>query len=355
MGHGDIYNKCAGKIIVLCALCFSSLSVLADTDASQIHYVKDTINTAGEANPKAANMLKEIGYAHKTFSLTVSDPDDLAPCDRVLRFASPRPAGIPVNDVVFIEWYQARDQNGKIISQNKKCPAVLVLHILDGRMIIARAIARGMAQQGIHAFVMHLPTYGQRRSQDFWVDAGKILIRAQQGAADARRARDAIAALHGVDGKRISLQGTSLGGFVASATMGIDDAFDKEFILLAGGDLHGMFMNGQREAAYIRRVLERDGYTGQKLIELCNRIEPTTLAHRVNPQSVFLLTARQDQVVPLANAMLLAQKLRLDPDHHLMMNADHYTGVFYLRWVIGFMGDVIHNKQNIDTQPKVGL
>lgn len=354
MKHGDTY-KLTAQILIICTLCLAALPIQADADTTQVYFVKDTINTAGERDPKAIKMLDELGWAPETFTLTVSDAQSLAPSDRVLRFASPRPAGKPINDVVFLEWYQARDQNGKIISQNKKTPAVLVLHILDGRMIIARAIARGMAQNGIHAFVMHLPTYGQRRGNERWVDAGKILIRAQQGAADARRARDAIAALPGLDGKRISLQGTSLGGFVASATMGIDDAFDKEFILLAGGDLHGMFMNGQREAAYIRRVLERDGYTGQKLIDLCNRIEPTTLAHRVNPQSVFLLTARQDQVVPLANAMTLARKLHLNPNHHLMMNADHYTGVFYLRWVIGFMADVIHNKQNIDTQPKVGL
>ena len=74
-----------------------------------------------------------------------------------------------------------------------------------------------------------------------------------------------------------------------------------------GGDLHEVITNGQKDSAKIRERLEAAGYTGQRLKDLLWQIEPTRLTHRLVPATTWLYSARQDQVVPLKNAELLAK------------------------------------------------
>ena len=59
-----------------------------------------------------------------------------------------------------LEWYRARGRQ-----LPPEAPAVLVLDILDGRLRMARAVARGLSSNGIHAFVIHLPGQGDRGSR----------------------------------------------------------------------------------------------------------------------------------------------------------------------------------------------
>ena len=84
----------------------------------------------------------------------------------------------------------------------------------------------------------------------------------------------------------------------------------------------------------MRRELAKAGYTGSKLKELTWRMEPTRLAHRLDPRKTWLYSARYDKVVPMASALALAHAAKLDGDHHLKFWGNHYTTIVYLPIVL---------------------
>ena len=164
----------------------------------------------------------------------------------------------------------------------------------------------------------------------------------RQAIADVRRARDAVRVLPFVDGGHIALQGTSLGGFVSATSMGLDDAYDSVFLMLAGGDLYDLIQNGQRDTAKVREKLRKAGVTNEELKMMAYLIEPTRLAHRVDRSHVWLYSGKTDTVVPMKNANVLAEAIRLEKPHHILMNANHYSGIIYLPFVLGHISKQIN-------------
>lgn len=313
------------------------------------HYqATDTLMAEAEPGTDAAAMLDQFRWERQTFDVKrIASPSETLQLEgrlktdaqTMLTFPSPLPReddGEAVNTVV-LEWFAAEG-----VAADASAPAVLVLDILDGRMLISRAFARALSQQGIHAFVMHMPSYGLRPIDRFMLEGELFFELCTQAVADARRARDVIAALPEVEDDRISIQGTSLGGFIASAAAAVDPVFDNAFILLAGGNLYEMFLNGHREAASIREALARAGFEGERLRELCERIEPTRLAHRLNPATTYLISASNDQVVPAANARALAAAASLGESNHLWLAGDHYSVLLYMPSAARMMIDAIH-------------
>jgi dienelactone hydrolase len=211
---------------------------------------------------------------------------------------------------------------------------MLLLHILDGRMLLERGMARAYAQRGIHTFIMHAPSFGARGFDKSRLDGKLFFELAGQAVSDARRARDAIAALPGIDSQRINLQGTSLGGFFAASAGAIDDAFDQTFICLAGGKLYDMFMNGDRESRWIRERMQANGVTNEQLKAYCDMMEPIYLAHRLPAGRTWMFSALSDQVVPAANAKALAAAAKLGEGHHAWLSGDHYTVILHLPWIV---------------------
>ena len=80
--------------------------------------------------------------------------------------------------------------------------------------------------------------------------------------------------------------------------------FDQIFIMVAGGDLVRVVTSGKREAADNCGRLAEAGYQEEKLKTPLEAIEPTRLAHRIDPQRMWMYTAKDDQVVPLAGLAL---------------------------------------------------
>jgi dienelactone hydrolase len=302
---------------------------------------RDTLSPMADEEARTRDLLSILAWEPADFEVTIRRglrnvgsryPTD---ADAVLTFASPVPRGqdlsLPVNQVV-LEWYQARRPDGSI--ETEPAPSVLLLHILDGRMLLERGIARGYAKRGIHTFIMHMPSFGGRSFDRSRLEGTVFFELSRQAVADARRARDAIAALPGVDRDRINIQGLSLGGFIAACAAGIDAAFDQTFVLFAGGQLYDMFTHGQREAQWIRQRMFAAGMTDEQLRRLCQTLEPTLLAHRLVPDRTWMFSAMADQVVPRASAEALAVAARLPETHHTLLPGDHYTVLLHLPWLI---------------------
>jgi dienelactone hydrolase len=220
-----------------------------------------------------------------------------------------------------MEWHLARDENGHPM----EAPAIVVVHESGSGMTVGRMIARGLSSHGIHTFMLQMPGYGVRR-QSKEREVTTFLPSLKQAIADVRRARDAVAALPYVDVRTIGVQGTSLGGFVTATVSGLDAGFQRQFILLAGGNLNDVIFLGQKDAATVRRRLEEAGIT----IEHARQIEPLRLAHRVRPEVTWLFSGKYDDVVPPTCSHAFAGAARLTTDHHLELPVNHYSGIVLL-------------------------
>lgn len=293
---------------------------------------RDTLHVGEEPSADARECLEGLCWSPAEFEVRceAGRPDR---GDVLVRFPSPVPSGVASNDLVAMEWYVVRDEDRQPVPARP----VVVVHESGSQMTVGRIIARDLRQRGLHAFLIHLPYYGERRQPERRPQGERILTVLRQAIADVRRARDAVAVLPFVDARHVALQGTSLGGMVAATTAGLDHGYDSVFLMLAGGDLASVIEHGQRDAARFREELERGGVTTEQLRDIARRIEPLRLAHRVDPARTWLYTATYDQVVPQRNSSLLAEGMRLDPSHRVSLAADHYTGIVFLPFVLQHM------------------
>jgi dienelactone hydrolase len=290
---------------------------------------RDTLTIGEEPDADARDCLQGLAWTPGAFEVLCRDPlPDRG--DALVRFPSPVATGDERNDLVALEWYFAQDES----RQPCRAPAVVVVHESGSAMTVGRLFAKQFQQRGVHAFLLHLPHYGERRSGKKRPDAANLVPVLRQAVADVRRARDAVAVLPLVDGDCIALQGTSLGGFVSATTAGLDRGYDRVFLMLAGGNLYDVIQTGARDAARLRDDLSRAGLTGEALRTGIRVVEPTRLAHRIDPTRTWLFSARYDDVVPPRNADLLARSAQLDDTHHVRLPADHYTGIVFLPFAV---------------------
>ena len=303
--------------------------VPATSSTQQSFQAKDTLLIGDEQSPDARKCLEGLAWVPTTFEVTLQpNPAPLDPA--IVRFSSPQPVGEAVNDLVAMEWYSAKNESDEIID----APAIIVVHESGSKMEVGRLIAKALHAQGLHAFLIHLPTYGLRRPANFEPRLELVSNVLKQGIVDARRARDAVAVLPHIDGRSVSIQGTSLGGFVTATAAGLDHGFSTAHIMVAGGNLYEVINNGKREAGKMREMLAQGGYTGEKLRELVAPIEPLRLAHRYDKQNTWLYTASHDQVIPPERAKELRLAAGLGDEHEMVFSADHYTGIIYVPIIV---------------------
>lgn len=259
--------------------------------------------------------------------------------DVLVRFPSPIDSGDARNDLVSMEWYFARGADGKPV----EAPALVVVHESGRGMTVGRLFANGLRQRGVHTFLIHLPSYGERREGRDRPDASNLFTLIRQAIADVRRARDAVAVLPWVQSGHVALQGTSLGGFVSATVAGLDHGYDSIFVMLAGGDLFDIIQKGERDTAKVREELQKAGLTPEVVKDLVWAIEPNRLAHRVNRERTWLYSGDQDNVVPIENALSWAKAAKLDVSHHIRMPANHYSGIIFLPVMQDHVAEQIKN------------
>ena len=176
----------------------------------------DTPRTPTDDNPQVQAILDRVLWEPGTFEVRCTSTPGLA-YDALVRFDSQIPSGKRWVDEVVLVWYAARGEDGQAI----EAPAVLMVHTLHPKMLIADQLARVFAKRGLHTFILQLPGYGHRWEGPGHFPGVTALKHGRQAVADCLRARDAIAALPNIKPGQIALQGTSLGGFIAAAAAGI--------------------------------------------------------------------------------------------------------------------------------------
>ena len=299
---------------------------------------RDTLDCGTESVADANTCLDGLKWTCQPFNVQCQ-PASEGFGDWLMRFPTPLPSGDATNDLVAMEWYIARDARG----EPARAPAVVVVHESGRGMVVGRIFAKGLQTHGFHTFLVHLPGYGARTSA-FTGDVRRMLPGLKQAIGDVRRARDAVASLPNIDSSLIAVQGTSLGGFVTATVAGLDRGFDKSFILLAGGNLAEVLLNGERDAAAMHRELAAAGITDQQIRELSLVIEPMRLAHRVIPESTWLFSGKLDEVVPPACSLAFANAAKLNSEHHFILPAGHYTAALFLPTILTTISDLLHGR-----------
>ncbi len=291
----------------------------------QFHFpARDSLDPGSEPSADARACLEGLVWTPGRFTVDCQQPI-AGRGDALVRFPSPAPIGVAANDRVAMEWYVAGADHDK----PRKARSIIVVHESGRGMVVGRLFATSLRKQGLHAFLLQLPGYGQR-APGGRPPAKQFFPLLRQAIADIRRARDAVVALPLIDPAHVSLQGTSLGGFVVATTAGLDGGYDSVFVTLAGGDLYDLIRHGQRDTARVRERLTAAGVTNGQLKEMARRIEPTRLAHRINPKRHWLFSGTRDTVVPMKNALALATAARLPGNRHVKLPANHYTGIIFL-------------------------
>ncbi|MBC8357286.1 MAG: prolyl oligopeptidase family serine peptidase [Planctomycetes bacterium] len=320
-------------LVVLTLLCASTSTFAGELPvAGETFVATDSLAPGDESSADAKACLDGLLWQAAEFRLQCKAPRERCG-DLMIQFPSPLPTGDPANDSVTLEWYIVRDEDRVPVA----APAVVVVHESGSGMSVGRMFARGLRLQGFHAFMIQLPYYGERRANGKRPSGENLVPVIRQAIADVRRARDAVAVLPFVNADNISLQGTSLGGFVCATAASLDKGYDQVFIVLAGGGLYDVIQNGEKDAAKFREELTKAGLTGDKLESLVATIEPTRIAHRLDPETTWLYSAQFDKVVPPANSQLLARTAKLDSSHHIEMLANHYTGIIYVPYLLTHM------------------
>lgn len=330
-----------GAAFIAVMIAAGAATTAADDVISRGAYTgQDTLAPQPDDNPDAQACIDVLAWEPAEFEVVVHPTQD-AEYDALVSFPSPRPSGDAQNDRVTLEWYAAHDSSrpgddpttdadGPILH----APAILVIHESGSRMEAGKMFARTLRGHGLHTLMIHLPWYGERRGDRPRPRDADFTALMRQGIADARRARDAIAVLPHVDPELIGVQGTSLGGFVATPAASLDRCFDRVFVMLAGADLYDIIQNGEKDTAKLRDDLARLGIEGERLRELLQVVEPTRIAHRLDPERTWMYMARDDEVVPIKNARLLATVAGLDPAHRVETPGNHYSVALYFPFII---------------------
>jgi len=296
----------------------------------------DSLNIGAEQIADARDCLDVLKWTPGKFTVRIeSAQKDCG--DWLVRFPSAKPSGDELNDEVAMEWYQAKSKAGEPID----APAAVIVHESGSGMTVGRLVARSLRSKGIHTFMMQLPYYGVRRPPQGRPTGTNLVGALQQGISDARRAKDAVAVMPLIDESRISLQGTSLGGFVTATAAGLDHGYHRVFVLLAGGDLYGTLMSGKKDAEKVRAELMKTGLSEDNVRKMLNTIEPLRLAHRFDPNRTWLFSGKYDDVVPPKSTQLLAEAAHLHASHHVEMLANHYSGIIFMPMVTQQMHDIM--------------
>ena len=218
-----------------------------------------------------------------------------------LQFPSPVKTPYVENNTVHCEYYRVHGSHAR--------PAAVVLHILDGRFVVARLICSTLASAGVDALLVKLPFYGERKPAGMTKEAvlnpkvfHQLIV---QGVADVRRASALLAGLEEVPDEQVGVCGVSLGGIVAALAAGVDGRYNRAAFILAGGGLYDVLTKGKKESATIRRHFKEAGYEGDKLAQLLQPIDPLTFAHRLKACKIMMINVTGDDVIPAEAACAL--------------------------------------------------
>ena len=248
-----------------------------------------------------------------------------------LRFPSPLPSDVPVNNVVHAEYFlpASPPQGGS------RYPAVIVLHILGADFPLSRFMAARLADHGVAALFIQLPYYGKRKPPNspdvkfLSSDMNRSQLAMKQGIMDIRRGFSWLASRPEVDSTKLYATGVSLGGIMSALAVAIEPLAKGGVFTLAGGGLADILWNmPEREAKAYRSAWEKSGRTFADLKTLVDPLDPLTYADRLKPKQVLIIAGNVDEVVPPRSTKALWNAAGQPPV--IWYDAGHYSAAAFI-------------------------
>jgi dienelactone hydrolase len=242
-----------------------------------------------------------------------------------LTFPSPLTSDIPENNTVHAEYFVPAGATA-----TNKCPAVVVLDIMQGNQLIARAEAMWLAQNGVASLVVVLPHYNQRRAPGSKVklvstDIPRTLDGIRQGVLDCRCAVAWLADRPEVNAEKLGMIGTSLGSFLTALTSANEPRIKNVCMILGGGGLVDAYYDHPK-AKEITKALDAIG--GKGIVKrIIAPVDPITYAPQLKNKNLLLIAATEDEIVPPKAASTLWEatgKQRI-----VWLDAGHITAGLY--------------------------
>jgi dienelactone hydrolase len=250
-----------------------------------------------------------------------------------LTFPSPVKTDIAENNTVHGEYFVPKGPKGK-------CPAVVVLDIMQGNQLVARAEAMWLAQNGVVAMVVVLPHYNQRRAPGSRVrlvsaDIVRTMDGIRQGVLDCRCAAAWLAGRPEVDAEKLGMVGTSLGSFLSALTAANEPRIKNVCMLLGGGGLVDAYYDHPK-ARPVTEVIDALG--GKNLVKkLVAPVDPITYAAQLKDKNLLIVAARHDEIVPPSAATALWEAT--GRQRIVWLDAGHVTAALYQGTLLREMTD----------------
>lgn len=265
---------------------------------------KDTLRPLRDPDPKVHELLEPYQVAPDPFPWRLQRIQ-VAERYEVHRLTFPSSTRFDVAEcnTVHAEYYLPRPTP-------KAAPGMLVLHILDGRFVVARLVCQNFAKMGVPSLMVQMPYYGDRRPRnkglsEIMLEKPERMFQAMEAAVpDFRRAASWLQKRGEVDPDRIGVLGVSLGAIAGALLAGVDPRFNRNVFVIGGGDPATIVWHAP-ETRGVRRELERMGHTRDTLAESIRGVDPITFAHRINTRQVMLVNATTDKTVPKACTVAL--------------------------------------------------
>jgi dienelactone hydrolase len=283
------------------------------------------VDVAG-ADEKTAGYLRQFDRLAADFDWELdSAPAGAGYTIRRLRFPSPVQAPHSEVNTVLGDFYAPAAAG--------KYPAVIVLDIMEGRGRVSGLVAATLAANGFTCLTLQAPYRGDRRprdrafNRDSLFEPKLITLSTLQAATEVGRAAVWLRRRAEVDPARVGLCGVSLGGFTAGLAAGVYRSFPRTVMIIAGGDIAAVLVDGRGEKA-VEQGVRRSGLSREQIAALCEPLDPLTYAARVPAGSLLMVNAEHDTVVPPPCARKLAGAVR---DAQLVwLPANHHTIVLFL-------------------------
>jgi dienelactone hydrolase len=305
-----------------------------------------SLAAAGQAPPAPVSPAPEVcqvaaanSFDGQAFTYTIQLQSEQPRHRRyALRYPSPLQTALESNNTIPAEYYLPTN----LAVGEARRPAVIVLHILNGNYELERMLCTVLAENGVPAVMFFLPYYGERggdRGRRALLDNMDLFTQClDQSLLDVRRTADVLAARPEVDAGRLGVSGISLGALIAAASCGVEPRLQRAELILGGGRLKEILASA-RETRELRESMARLNPEQQARVDAAlARVEPLNHAEALkrlaSKDRLLLINAAEDEVIPPACTVALAEAVGMQDKVVWLQGMGHYTAMAALPQII---------------------
>ncbi len=295
--------------------------------------------TAAATTPEVHEVAAANSFDGKAFTYTLQLQSEQPRHRRYgLHYPSPLPTALASNNTIPAEYYLPAN----LTAGEPGRPAVIVLHILNGTYELERLLCTVLAENGVPALMFFLPYYGERGgTQGRRALLGNVDLFTQcldQSLLDVRRSADVLAARPEVDPGRLGITGISLGALIGAAACGVEPRLQRAELILGGGQLKEILASA-RETRALRESMARLTPEQRAQVDAAlARVEPlnhvAALKRLAQQDRLMLINAAEDEVIPPACTVALAEAVGVKEKVIWLQGMGHYTAMAALPQIV---------------------